>query len=106
MIKTMLLGGVGLNVLLAASAIAQAAPSDDKAATVTEVVVTGSRVAIDGSQAPTPVTVVSAEQLQKASPGTVGEALNQLPVFRGSTRPTTGQASALWATHGSVPNLR
>lgn len=71
-----------------------------------EIVVTGSRVVVDGSQAPTPVTVVSSEQLQLASPGVIGEALNQLPVFRGSTRPSTGTVSATGPNSGSFLNLR
>jgi iron complex outermembrane recepter protein len=71
-----------------------------------EILVTGSRVVMDGSQAPTPVTVVSSEQLQQASPGPIGEALNQLPVFRGSTRPSTGNVSATGPNSGSFLNLR
>lgn len=92
---------VSVVTLVAGQASAQT-PSD----TVEEIVVTGSRVVLDGSQAPTPVTVVSSEQLQLASPGAIGEALNQLPVFRGSTRPSTGNVSATGPNSGSFLNLR
>src|SRR5687767_13306531 len=52
-----------------------------------EVVVTGSRVTRDGYEAPTPVTVASSEQLELAAPSTLSDALNQLPSFRGSSKP-------------------
>lgn len=83
---------------------AATAPADDTP--IAEVVVTGSRVVRDGSQAPTPVTVVSAEQLQLASPGPVGEALIQLPSFRGSNRPTSGNVASTGPGSGSFLNLR
>jgi iron complex outermembrane receptor protein len=71
-----------------------------------DIVVTGSRAIIDGSQQPTPVTVISAESLTKAQPGLIGEALNQLPAFRGSSRPTGGFTAALGPGSGSYLNLR
>ncbi len=76
------------------------------AAATSEIVVTGSRVIADGRRAPTPVTVVSADQLRVASPGPVGEALIQLPVFSGSSRPTTGGFSSTGPNSGSFLNLR
>ena len=82
-------------------------PQDDATTTAeTDIVVTGSRVILDGTKAPTPVTVVSAEQLAKASPGTIGEALIQLPVFQGSTRPSSGSQAGNNPTTGSFLNLR
>lgn len=74
--------------------------------TAADIVVTGSRAIRDGSQAPTPVTVVAAEALTKAQPGLIGEALNQLPAFRGSTRPTGGFTAATGPGTGSYLNLR
>lgn len=90
---------------LAASVSAHAAPASDSAE-VGELVVTGSRAIRDGAQAPTPVTVVSAEQLQSAAPGTIASALNQLPVFRGSSTPSSGGLSATGPNAGSFLNLR
>ena len=54
-----------------------------------EVVVTGTRIltVTDGSKAPTPVTVVSAESLRAATPSNLPDALNKLPVFQGSQQP-------------------
>ncbi|MFN9927767.1 MAG: TonB-dependent receptor plug domain-containing protein, partial [Phenylobacterium sp.] len=75
---------------------------------VSEVVVTGSRVIRDGSAAPTPLTVVSLEQLREAAPATIADALNQLPVFQNSLRPTTAGSSATGAAGngGNYLNLR
>jgi outer membrane receptor protein involved in Fe transport len=112
--KTWLLAGASM--LAASSAFAQTpqlsqpqgptteTPAD--ASEVDEVVVTGSRVVRDGAQAPTPVTVVSAEQLQQSQPGLIAESLNVLPAFRGSTRPTSGGNSATGPNSGSFLNLR
>jgi outer membrane receptor protein involved in Fe transport len=55
------------------------------------IVVTGSRVISDGFSAPTPVTVVTGEQLLTSTPTTIGEALNKLPQFANSIRPSTSQ---------------
>src|SRR5690349_18161490 len=49
-----------------------------------DIIVTGSRVVRDGSQAPTPVTVVSTETLAQTAPTNIPDALNKLPVFSGS----------------------
>ncbi|BAK67314.1 TonB-dependent receptor-like protein [Sphingobium sp. SYK-6] len=56
-----------------------------------DIVVTGSRVISDGFSAPSPVTVVAAQQLLTSTPSTIGEALNKLPQFANSVRPTTSQ---------------
>ncbi len=49
-----------------------------------DVVVTGSRIVRNGFASPTPVTVVSVEQLQRTAPGDIPDGLNQLPQFSGS----------------------
>ena len=57
------------------------------AASPEEVVVTGTRVQRDGYSAPTPLTVVGAEEIsQQASPN-VADFLNTLPSFSGSQTP-------------------
>lgn len=45
------------------------------------VVVTGSRVIINGDNSPTPVTAVRAQDLLSLQPSTIADALNTLPVF-------------------------
>lgn len=126
--KLLLLAGACSAALLSNVAAAQTKPSDPTSSPTTDsatadnsdgsvsdstgsasgqdIVVTGSRAVLDGSKAPSPVTVASADQLQKATSSTLGEALNTLPQFRGSTRPTTGTTSALGARTGSYLNLR
>jgi len=59
------------------------------AAPVEQVVVTGSRVISDIANSPTPLTVVTTEQLQATTPTNIPDALNKLPVFQGSSQPRT-----------------
>ena len=86
-------------------ALAQAA-SDSGAAnpTLQEVLVTGSRVITNGDESPSPVTVVSADQLLMASPANIPTALNKLPVFSGQNGQSLGFAAT--AISGNFLNLR
>jgi len=69
------------------------------------VVVTGSRVISDITRSPTPLTVISKDQLQATSPSDIATALNKLPIFQGSTGPrATTNASTNSA--GNTLNLR
>ena len=70
----------------AAAAAASSAPEES---VLQEVVVTGTRLAISGDAAPTPVTMISQEQLQIAAPTSIADGLAQIPEFRSSTRPGT-----------------
>jgi outer membrane receptor protein involved in Fe transport len=73
---------------LAVGAQAQDVPAGGDVETVT---VTGSRIGgSTGFEAPTPVTVMSADFLKNAAPTNLADALNQLPQFNGSTFATTG----------------
>ncbi len=73
------------------SALFAAAPSvaqqtaDASSTTPETVVVSGSRLVTNGAEAPTPVTVVSADQLQLAAPTNLVNGLLQMPVFLGSS---------------------
>jgi iron complex outermembrane receptor protein len=58
--------------------------SEAETATLEQIVITGSRVIVNGNNSPTPVTVVSTETLQDIHPTTIIDALNDLPVFIGS----------------------
>ncbi len=98
--------------VVAQPALAQtaAAPARATAAeeSLEEVVVTGSRVS-NGNSAPTPVTVVSAEQLLAVQPGTISSALTNLPVFANSQTqangPGGGNGTGANASAGGV-NIR
>jgi len=90
---------------LAVHAQAQEVPTGTA---VSEVIVTGSRIVRNGNDAPTPVTVASAEQLQTAAPKSITDALNQLPQFQSQQISRGGnQFSALvTGEHGNFVNLR
>lgn len=80
-------------------------------APVASVVVTGSRVIRNGDSSPSPVTVVSADDLLTSKPGsTLAEALNTLPVFAGSrsasSNPTTAGSAAGGSGSANQLNLR
>src|SRR3954462_9123773 len=91
--------------LFATAAFAQAAaPAPGDA--VEEVVVTGSRIVSAGFTAPTPVTVVSTEQLQRTAPGAIAEGLNQLPQFSGSRSNAPPGGLGNTPSTGNYLNLR
>jgi iron complex outermembrane receptor protein len=106
--KRRVLASVSASALLTTLAInpvhAQTAPA---AEAVDEIVVTGSRIVRDGFQAPTPVTVMSAEQVQGFSQPNIADYVNTMPVFQGSTSPSTSQSSVSAGTAGvNTLNLR
>ncbi len=87
--------------MLALLAIAPAAMAQQQPADQPEtVVVSGSRLVTNGAQAPTPVTVVSIEQLQLAAPTNVVDGLLQLPVFMGSSS-VNNQSTGTTASNGA-----
>jgi outer membrane receptor protein involved in Fe transport len=69
------------------------------------IVVTGSRIISDAANSPTPLTVVSTEQLQATTPSNIPDALNKLPVFSNSSSPTTSNTAG-GNSSGNVLNLR
>lgn len=82
--------GVALFVALAAPAFAadeQAAAQEDEAS----IVVTGTRLKTSGFDAPTPVSVITEEQIQRAAPATISDFVNQLPALAGSVSPRTNK---------------
>ena len=57
-----------------------------------EILVTGSRVARNGFQAPTPVTVLTQEEILNQSPtNNIADFVNQQPALAGSTRPANSR---------------
>ena len=57
-----------------------------------QIVVTGTRVVRDGYQAPTPLTVVTREDIQNTAPtNNIADLVNQLPALAGSTRPSNSR---------------
>lgn len=101
------LASIGACVLVGAfstAALGQSSAGADSAPRLEEVVVTGSRLVVEGGSSPTPLTAITAEQMQLAAPSTIADALAQIPQFRGSQRPSSfvsAQGSA-----GAHLNLR
>jgi outer membrane receptor protein involved in Fe transport len=52
-----------------------------------EIVITGSRIAMNGMSTPTPVTMLSDQDLQQLKPGPLIEALDQMPQFLNNSTP-------------------
>lgn len=59
-----------------------AAPSEEQT-----IVVTGSRVARSGFNAPTPTTIIGADQLEQRGETNIANMLNEIPAFRGTVNP-------------------
>ncbi|MES2255453.1 MAG: TonB-dependent receptor [Pseudomonadota bacterium] len=76
--------------MTASSAIAQtpAPPSDPSKQEAEVVVVTGSRVQRDGYESPTPVSIVSADEISKSATPNIADFVNTLPAISGSQTPT------------------
>jgi outer membrane receptor protein involved in Fe transport len=96
------LGGVSLAVFVALyqqSAYGQEATAGSKDE-LAEVIVTGSRINASGFSAPTPTTMINAEDLQKSAQPNIFSAITKLPSLMGSTGVTTGTNSTSSGTQG------
>jgi iron complex outermembrane receptor protein len=80
-------------VLAAGAANAQQAAPPADSATVTEIVVTGTRIRSTGFTAPTPTQVLGQAELERAAQPNIFTAITQLPSLQGSTGATTGTFS-------------
>lgn len=90
---------------------AQEASADQQMAPrgpVEQIVVTGSRIGrADGFEAPTPVTVLGAADLQSFASDNIADAVNTLPVFAGSATPGSSiQNASSGSAAMNVLNLR
>lgn len=101
-INKMFVSRLAMGVALGAAASVYSAPAwaqDTQASAADKVdednivIVTGSRVARQGGfDSPTPLTVVSQEQIQNQSPtNNLADFVNQLPALAGSTRPANSR---------------
>jgi len=89
-----------------ASVAQEAEPQTDVSSEVQELVITGSRIARAGFQAPTPVTVTSPEELLKAAPESVFEGLKEQPQFANSSTSVNTTHQNINSVPGVVLNLR
>jgi iron complex outermembrane recepter protein len=72
---------------------AQTTPSTEASAEVSEIVVTATRLDKAGFDAPTPTTVLSAEEIAAASRVSIGEVLADQPQFRAENTPARSNGS-------------
>jgi iron complex outermembrane receptor protein len=97
---------------LASTMLAQGANASSTADTTSSdgetlleaVTVTGTRIIRDGSESPTPVTIVSVEELNEITPSTLADALNKLPQFSVQFTPQSNANGN--APSGNFLNLR
>ena len=76
----------------AGAAVQANEPSPGEAENGDDIVVTGTRVIRDGFEAPTPLTVLTQEDIQNSSPtNNIADFVNQLPSLAGSTRPANSR---------------
>ncbi|MEI4509368.1 TonB-dependent receptor [Sphingopyxis sp. CCNWLW253] len=74
---------------------------------VSEITVTGTRVIRDGYEAPTPTTVLGAEEINKKAPANLADFVNQLPSLSGSVNPRSYSAAISLGSAGiNALNLR
>jgi outer membrane receptor protein involved in Fe transport len=107
---------LALTTFMATGALAQEAaqaPQDAAAPagggdTLEAITVTGSRIArADGYEAPTPVSVLGAEELNKMATTTIADSVNRLPAFTGSQTPRNRSSNISSGTAGTnLLNLR
>jgi outer membrane receptor protein involved in Fe transport len=127
-LKTVLFSGAAFAVVavcMAAPAAAQTRPAEEEpAGTVSnaqatatdasgvenreDIVVTGTRIVRDGFQAPTPLTVLTEEDIENGSPtNNIADFVNTLPSLAGSTRPSNSRLNLSSGQAGiNVLNLR
>lgn len=100
-----LLAATASTLALLAALPAQAQDAAAEGDAVEDIItVTGSRIRTDGMQAPVPVTVVQADEIEALSPGALITGVSQLPQFYGNQTPNSG-AFFTRSGYGSL-NLR
>ncbi|MCS0631165.1 TonB-dependent receptor [Telluria mixta] len=96
---------VGTGTLLIGSCAHAQSEQQPSAQAISEVVVTGSRVS-PGSQSPTPLTAVNADDLLTVKPGSISDAINELPIFAGSRGQNGNPGNGTTNNSGNLQNLR
>ena len=100
-----------LALVHAAPGAAQEAATPQQSAETTgsdQIIVTGTRIVRDGFQSPTPLTVVSQEEILNQSPtNNLADFVNQIPSLAGSTRPANSRLAISSGLAGiNTMNLR
>ncbi len=85
-VQNALLCGVSALAFCAVSSVAAHAQSEGQIETVVVTGVSGSHVITDAAKSPTPLTIVTTEQLAATTPTNIPDGLNKLPIFQGSVQ--------------------
>ena len=92
---------------MSGSNVAHAQDQSAQAPTIEQIVVTGSRIMRDGFEAPTPVSVLSADDLNVIATPNIADAVNRLPALQGSLGTTNSSTNVSSGTGGvNQLNLR
>jgi outer membrane receptor protein involved in Fe transport len=75
------------------AALAQDVPAGASGPELQEIVVTGSRIARENFEAPTPVSVIGLEQIQQSAPENLADFVNDMPSVVGSATPQNSNLS-------------
>jgi iron complex outermembrane receptor protein len=100
-----------LRAVLAAAGVcalataAQAQTTASQTEELAEITITGSRVIANGNDAPTPVTVMTPEQVLATKPTTLYDNLIDMPVFSGSRGASNGPVANSPTGQGAVSSL-
>jgi len=87
---------------VAPGSVAEAEPAEGES-----IVVTGSRIVRDGNDAPTPVSVISGEEIDTEAPANIADFVNTLPSVSGSTTAVSNSGNLSNGLTGvSALNLR
>ena len=78
----------------------------DQNSSSASIVVTGSRIARNGQQEPTPVTLVSAQEINRTLEPVVSDYLSTLPQFGATTSPTRSPTLGVSGGGSTILNLR
>ncbi|HWU94476.1 MAG TPA: TonB-dependent receptor, partial [Sphingomonas sp.] len=83
------------------------APAPEPEAQSVEITVTGTRIQRDGYQAPTPLTVINAGDIEATAPANVADFVNEIPSLVGSVTPANSNLNISAGTAGgNALNLR
>ena len=93
LLQKLMLGGSAAAIFAAVTMATARAQTTDQSQGIEQVVVSASRISIAGYTAPTPVTVVSAAQLESEAKIDLGDSIRELPSVGASDAPDNGSHS-------------
>jgi iron complex outermembrane receptor protein len=94
-------------VVVLSAVLGSSVPAFAQEASVEQVVVSSTRITRSGYDAPTPTTVIGADDIAKNAEPNIFTTINQLPELAGSAATSTGTTSSSAGTNGrSTLNLR